>query len=31
MTEGKGMGSAAWNHEPKGLALLGLGQGFLFP
>lgn len=27
MTEEKGMGSAAWNHDPKGLALLGLGQG----
>lgn len=26
MTEGKGVGSAAWNHDPKGLALLGLGQ-----
>lgn len=26
MTEGKGVGSAAWNDDPKGLALLGLGQ-----
>lgn len=28
MTEGKGMGSAAWNHDLKGLALLGLGQNY---
>lgn len=28
MTERKGMGSAAWNHDPKSLALLGLGQSY---